>query len=154
MIPAGNVRIWWDTSVQAYRLASPFNKDLVETIKKNIPRSDRSYDEVTKIWTFVERQFGPVQAMMALLGIKPIVITRAQAESATQSSSSPQVRRGTPIAELTLEFCRIVPYDCMIKAYRAAAMQLHPDRNPQSSMDKMSALNAAWERIQKEVYNQ
>src|SRR5690242_12916518 len=60
MTPTTNVRIWWDTSVNAYRMASPFNRELVDGIKTFIPVSDRSYDPATKIWTFVERQLTPL----------------------------------------------------------------------------------------------
>jgi curved DNA-binding protein CbpA len=54
------------------------------------------------------------------------------------------------MAEITLEFFRLAGPDAMLKAYRAAALTLHPDRG--GSMDVMSSLNAAWDRIQKEVF--
>jgi curved DNA-binding protein CbpA len=50
-------------------------------------------------------------------------------------------------------FVKLVPYDAMTKAYRAAAMTYHPDRSG-GDMEKMTQLNALWERIKKEVYNQ
>lgn len=147
-----NVRIWWDASVAAYRMASPYNRDLVESFKKAIPISDRSFDPDTKIWTFVDKQYTNVMNMFKLLGVTPTVVTRQQAEAAAQSSSPSGPRRGTPIAELALEFLRLMPYEATLKAYRVAAMQLHPDRG--GSMDKMSALNAAWARLEKELYQQ
>lgn len=149
MTPVTNVRVWWDPAIQAYRLASPYNKDFVEGLKKQIPYSDRSFDPDTKIWTFVERQLAPVQAFFKLLGVQATIITRAQAEQASQSTpAGPQ--RGAAIAEIALTFMRTAGPDAMLKAYRAAAMSLHPDRG--GSMDQMSALNAAWDRIQKEVF--
>lgn len=151
MTPVTNVRVWWDASVSAYRLASPYNKDLVEGVKATIPISDRSFDPTTKVWTFVERQLDPLLKFFKLMNIQPVVITRAQTEQASQST--PQgPRRGAAIAEVALEFMRVAGSDAMQKAYRAAALTHHPDRG--GSMDKMSALNAAWERLQKEIFPQ
>ena len=147
MTPVTNVRVWWDSSVSAYRLASPYNKDLVEGIKATIPISDRSFDPQTKIWTFVERQLDPLLKFFKLMNVQPTVITKQQTEQASQSS--PQ-QKGIPLEKLTLEFVKLIGPDAMLKAYRAAAMTLHPDRG--GNMDQMSALNAAWDRIQKEVY--
>jgi predicted transcriptional regulator len=149
MTPITNVRVWWDASVSAYRLASPYNKDFVEGLKAAIPISDRSYDPDTKIWTFVERQLAPVQQFFKMMNVQATVITRQQTEQASQST--PQgPRKNIAIAEITLEFFRLAGPDAMLKAYRAAALTLHPDRG--GSMDVMSSLNAAWDRIQKEVF--
>jgi hypothetical protein len=150
MTPVTNVRVWWDVTVSAYRLASPYNKDFVEGLRAAIPISDRSYDPDTKIWTFVERQLTPVQNFFKMMNVQATIITRAQTEQASQSS--PQgPRRNIAIAEIALEFMRVAGADAMLKAYRAAAMTLHPDRG--GSMDAMSSLNAAWERLQKELFN-
>lgn len=149
MTPQSNIRIWWDTSVAAYRMSSPFNRELVEGIKSSIPISDRSYDPQSKIWTFTERMLTPLQAMLKMLNMQAVCITRQQAEQASQSSPSQQ--RGKPLDTIIIEFVRLVPYDCMVKAYRAAAMTLHPDRG--GSMDAMSSLNSTWSRLEKEVYN-
>jgi hypothetical protein len=150
MTPITNVRVWWDASVSAYRMASPYNKDLVEAVKALIPVSDRSFDPNTKIWTVVERQLLPLQQLFKTLNIQPTIITRQQTEQASQSTpQGPQ--RNRAIAEIALEFMRVAGADAMLKAYRAAAMTLHPDRG--GSMDAMSSLNAAWERLQKELFN-
>jgi len=151
MTPVTNVRIWWDAPIAAYRLSSPYSKDLVEGLKTTIPISDRSFDPTTKVWTFVERQLDPLLKFLKLMNVQPVVVTRQQVEAASQST--PQgPRKGAALAEVALEFIRVAGPDAMLKAYRAAAMTLHPDRG--GSMDKMSALNAAWERLQKEVYGQ
>lgn len=154
MTPVGNIRIWWDTSVSAYRMASPFNATLVDAIKQHIPVSDRSYDPTTKIWTFVERQLTPLQGLLKLIGAQATVITRQQAEAAAAQSSGngAGAQRGAPLDTVIIEFVRLVPADAMKSAYRAAALQLHPDRQG-GNADKMTRLNAAWSRIQKEVYN-
>lgn len=156
MTPIGNIRIWWDTSVSAYRMASPYNATLIDSIKNQIPISDRSYDPFTKIWTFVERQLAPLQALLKLIGAQATVITRLQAEaSAAQSTSSgngASARNVKPLDTVIVEFVRLLPIDAAKAAYRRAAMDLHPDKQGGAS-DKMTALNIAWDRIQKEVYN-
>lgn len=154
MTPTGNIRIWWDASVSAYRMASPYNASLVDTIKTQIPVSDRSYDPATKIWTFVERQLAPLQALLKMLNMGSTVVTRQQAEaSASQQTSSAGTsgRNVKPLDTVIVEFVRLLPLDAAKKAYRAAAMDLHPDKQGGRS-DKMQALNMAWDRIQKEVY--
>jgi hypothetical protein len=154
MTPTGNIRIWWDTSVNAYRLVSPFNKDLVDALKSQIPVSDRAYDPITKVWTLVERQLAPVQALLKMLNLQAVVITRQQAEQAQQASSSAgaSARKDKPLDTVIIEFVRLLPLDAAKAAYRRAAMELHPDRQG-GSADKMQALNTAWARIEKEVYN-
>lgn len=157
MTPTGNIRIWWDTTVQAYRMASPYNATLVDSIKSQIPHSDRSYDPPTKIWTFVERQLTPLQALLKLLNMQCVVITRQQAEQAasqqsnTNAGGSASARNVKPLDTVIVEFVRLLPLDAAKKAYRAAAMDLHPDKQ-NGNNDKMQALNMAWDRIQKEVY--
>lgn len=151
MSPQTSCRIWWDASVSAYRLSSSFNKELVDTIKAQIPGSDRSFDQQSKIWTFTEKWLTPLLGFIKLLGVSPIVITRAQAEVAQTSSASGSTR-GKSLDAVIIEFVKVLPYESARKAYRDAAMLLHPDRG--GSMEKMSALNAAWERIQKEVFQQ
>jgi hypothetical protein len=154
MTPTGNIRIWWDTSVSAYRLVSPFNIDLVNALKTQIPVSDRSYDATTKVWTFVERQLTPLQALLKMLNLQAVVITRAQAEAAAQQSQTGNAgaRSVKPLDTVICEFVRLLPLDAAKTAYRKAAMELHPDKQS-GDASKMQALNLAWQRIEKEVYN-
>lgn len=153
------VRVWWDTSVQAYRMTSSFNRQLVDTFKQCVPASNRSFDDQTKIWTFIESYLSPLQNVFKMLGLHPTIITRQQAEQAQQSqprsaANSPVTSRTASIEDVVYTFMKSLPYDAALAAYRKAAMLLHPDRNPQSTMDTMSTLNATWTRIAKELYGQ
>lgn len=151
-----SVRIWWDASVSAYRLSSSYNKDLVDALKSQIPASDRSMDSRTKIWTFTEKWLTPIQATIKLINAQLTLITRAQAEQARVGATGAGAGAGSssrrPIDAVIVDFVKLLPYDAAQSAYRKAAMLLHPDRG--GSMESMSALNAVWERIQKEVFNQ
>src|SRR5580700_10188551 len=145
------VRVWWDTSVQAYRLTSSFNKALIEGLKKSIPASNRSFDDVSKIWTITENYLQPLQNLFKFIGVHATVITKAQAEAAQQSqprsNNSPVTSRSATLDNVLVAFMRSLPFDAAQAAYRKATMLLHPDRNPQSTMDTMSTLNATWTRI-------
>jgi hypothetical protein len=154
-----SIRIWWDTSVSAYRVTSPYNKQLDDALKSQIPASDRHFDEVTKTWTIVERQFAPLQTLLKMIGLQAVVITRQRAEqaaaaqSAGTSGNAQATQRGRPLDAVIIEFVRLLPYDAAKAAYRRAALDLHPDRNNGDS-SKMASLNADWDRIAKEVYGQ
>jgi len=144
----GQVRIWWDTSIGAYRLSSPYSKELVEGLKGFIPVSDRSFDPSTKIWTITERYLTPVQAMLLRLRMQPTVITRQQAEQASQSS--PQQTRGIPVTDALTRFCKLLPYEAMRKAYLIASMSMHPDKG--GNMDIYTEFNSLWQRLEKEFW--
>lgn len=146
----GQIRIWWDASVQAYRLTSPYNKELVDSLKAFIPISDRSYDPASKIWTITERMLTPTTGVLQKLKLPFVLITRQQAEQA--SSSSPTTTRGLPIADAIQKFLEIMPYESMRKAYLHASMQLHPDKG--GNMDRFTEFNSLWQRLEKEVWKQ
>ena len=148
-----NIRIWWDPTVQAYRMTSAFNRELVDALKAFIPVSDRSYDPATKIWTFVEKTLAPLQGLIAKLGFNATIMTRQQVETSQQASSAAPAVRGRPLDAVIIEFVRILPYEAAKAAFRRAALELHPDRNNGDS-SKMTTLNADWDRIAKEVYGQ
>lgn len=157
MSPNTTVRIWWDTQISAYRLMSSYNAALVDVLTKNIPVSDRSYDKATKIWTFVERQLAPLQALLKMLQITPKITTRAEAEQHQQASQARAaggnpLSTSSPIDLAIIEFVKLMPFDAMLKGYRQAQMQMHPDKG--GDPDIASRLNAAWNRVKKEHYKQ
>jgi hypothetical protein len=149
MTPTSPVRIWWDASISAYHLTSPYNKDFKDTLLGLVPASDRSWDPATKIWTFTEKWLQPtINLAETVLRTKPQVVTRKQVE---QAASSPATSQNIPIDTVLVQFMRAIPYEAAQKAYRTAAMLLHPDRG--GDMAKMSAVNSAWSRIEKEIYH-
>ena len=150
MTPVTNVRIWWDTSVSAYRVSFPYDKVLVEFLSKQVPISDRHWDPTLKIWTCAERVLTPMLAFFKMLNITPSVMTRQQVES--QHSTGPVSQRVVPLDTVLCEFVRLLPYTAAQKAYRAAAMELHPDKGGDAT--KATSLNVVWARIAKEVYGQ
>ena len=137
------IRIWWDTSCQAYRVVTPYNKDFVEALKQLMPFSNRAWDSQTKMWTVTENYLGPVAALAEkFFRVKPTIVTEAQAEAVL----------ATPLSEACEKFFRLCPQDAMVKAYRNAAVVLHPDHG--GDMAKMSELNSLWQRISKELWPQ
>lgn len=156
MSPNATVRIWFDTTVSAYRMTSPFNKELVTALKQ-IPASDRSYAPDSKIWTFTEKYLdGILSLCKTVMGVTPQLVTRAQAEKAqagqTQGHTTAAVPRGaSPMDSTILTFFRLLPYEAALAAYRKAAVVYHPDH--QGDVAKMSDLNVCWQRIEKDLFS-
>lgn len=158
-------QLFWDTSIQAYRLKmhSDWNKieKIVEFLKQNIPHSDRELkvdvDPKTQkkdyTWTFTEKYFDGTVKFLELVFGKPeiAVITRQQVEAAQQPRMAISAN-GNPLASACFEFLKSIPFESAQKAYRDAALRLHPDRG--GSMEKMASVNALWTKLEKELYQQ
>lgn len=160
MTTSKRAEIWWDTAVKAYRLKADFNQGLIDWLKSQIPYSDRSYNEIPskihpgktdKIWTFTEGYLDGVKKFCELAYGKQNVVCllRSQVE-ASQSSST--VNRVDGLESACVEFMKLLPYEAAQRAYRQAALVLHPDRG--GNMEKMSKINSIWTRLEKELYNQ
>jgi hypothetical protein len=155
MTPRTNIRIWWDASIQAYRLSSSWNNQLVDCLKSSIPATERSFDPQSKIWTYIEKHHDNLVKLLRAIGMDPVVVSRQQTEAASGASQQAGSTSSAPARSATLDsvlctFMRTLPYDAAQAAYRKASMILHPDRG--GSMEAMSALNVAWTRIEKELY--
>lgn len=158
-------QLFWDSSVQAYRLKMhgewQKTEKIVEFLKKQVPHSDRSLDvqedSVTHkknyTWTFTEKYFdGTVKFLELIFGKSEIaIITRAQVEAAQQPRQT-MIANGNPLANSAYQFLKAIPFESAQKAYRDAAMRLHPDRG--GSMEKMAEVNALWTKLEKELYGQ
>ncbi len=142
-----NLRIWWDQDVEAYRLSNPYNQAFVDFFKSAYPVSDREWDPSSKMWTFVEKHLDSVVLLVEkIYKQKPVVISKQQA----QRASTPPNVQALPINDVIASFVHMVPYEAMQKAYRHAALLMHPDRG--GDMEQMSKMNAVWQRLEKELY--
>lgn len=145
---SGSIRIWWDVSIQAYRISTPYNKSFLDAMKALIPFSDRNWDDTTKVWTVTERFMEPMKQLAEkYYRATAVVITRQQAEAAQQSAP---VAKIASVDEVILKFFKLLPYDSARKAYLHGANALHPDHG--GEMSKMSDFNAAWQRLEQELY--
>jgi hypothetical protein len=147
-----SVHIWWDLKIDAYKLSTSYNQVLIDTLKNAIPVSDWDYDKQSRTWTFAEKYLDKLLPLFQLLNITPHVTTRAQAQAHDTARRSGPLTQRSSVDTVIIEFVKLTPFDAMLKAYRAAQMTLHPDRG--GDPDKSARLNAAWERVKKEVYNQ
>lgn len=143
---SGNARIWWDSSVNAYRMTVPFNAQFNELFKNLIPHSDRDWNKDSKTWTITERYFDPTKSLITKMFGNVVVIDKATAEKASQ----PPPVKTAPIDNVFNQFVKLLPYESMRKAYLHAAAVLHPDHG--GDMGKMSDLNACWQRLEKEWF--
>jgi len=148
MPPQIKCRIWWDVAVAAYRISVPYHEGFIEVLKATVPAGKRAFDPSTKIWTF-EEMFLPIilTAAKAVWGDGELnVVTRDQT-----ATNLPATASSSPLAAVAEQFVRALPYEAAKKAYQLAALTLHPDK-PTGNAEKMSALNVAWSRIEKELY--
>lgn len=146
-------RIWYDTDVSAYRFSCSYSRNFIEAIKALIPASDRAYDDQTKIWLFSERYYNAVADLAKkVYGTSYVsIMTRQQAEANTQKG----IARGIngKIEDTFVAFVKLLPFNAAAKAYRQAAVELHPDKAG-GSMENMARLNEVWGRIKREHYKQ
>lgn len=147
MTQQGTVRIWWDPAISAYRMVMPYNKGFLDLLKTLVPVSDRSYESETHIWTFTERFLKPVQELVEKAFGRATLVDKAQAEAAQQNKSTAP---GAPLDAVIVEFFRLLPQEAARRAYLVASNVMHPDRG--GDMEKMSKLNAAWTRLEKELW--
>src|SRR5882724_11721228 len=133
-------QLFWDSSVSAYRLKMhgewSKTEKIVQFLKAQIPHSDRELivkeDPVTKkkdyTWTFTEKYFdGTVKFLHLVFGSGEVaVVTRQQVEAAQQPRMTVSINGTT--ASVCYEFLKAISYEDAQKAYRSAAIRLHPDR--------------------------
>ena len=142
-------KIWWDDSVQAYSVSTPFNQNFVAAIKVIVPVSERGFNPVSKVWTFTE-QYLPAMETLAKQcwpGSGEVVVINKQ--TSQKKVSAPMATQGS--AACALEFLKILGFDAVQKGYRAAALEFHSDRNGGGD-ERMAQVNSLWDRIKKEVF--
>ena len=144
------IRIWWDSTLQGYCITSPYAAPFVDAIKSLIPSSDRIFFQDQRMWCFSEKYLAAIISLCEAIWGKGSVVTITKAQSRQTTSSAPMAKAS--LAEVATDFLRVLPYEAAQKAYRHAAMMLHPDRG--GDMTRMTQLNTTWERIRKEIYNE
>jgi hypothetical protein len=99
---------------------------------------------------------GVFEAEIAKRGYKPRTVREwvkdyeANLAGAPSSAAKRKARRQTkPSADALTEFAVLLPRTALKAAYREAAKILHPDHG--GNERKMQRLNAAWERVEKEM---
>ena len=125
-------------------------RGLVAIIKASIPASDRTYNEDTKHWSILDKYYANLKMAGGVMGLQweeqqkikagkffyeevlnaPVVVTREMLQA--------QLCKLMEVQVVTLQDAVLAK-----KAYRAAALKLHPDRN-NGDGSKMSELNSLW----------
>lgn len=148
--------VYWDTKIQAYQLkmSGEYGKieKTVQFLKGAIPHSDRNWEPTTKTWTFTEKYLDGVQKFCVLIfGAQEVaVLTRDKVEGQAKAVSN--TNGYSQLDSAMLVFMRLLPYEAAQRAYKMAAMNLHPDRG--GDMESMTRLNQAWSKLEKELYKQ
>ena len=154
MTPQPQARLWWNSSISAYHFVSPYNEALKDALLKAIPASDRNWNPQARVWTITERYADPLRNLLTVMGVNHTYVSKTQVEAAQQTASRTSANTASglhKIDDVKCDFIKALPYEAALKAYRHAAILLHPDRGGDAT--RMSALNIAWQRIEKEVYN-
>ena len=80
------IKIWWDTTVDAYRVVTPYRPQFVDLLKQLIPSSDRGWDGTSKTWTITEKFLPAVKDLAErIFGIRS-----ADARAGKERSRSPR----------------------------------------------------------------
>ena len=149
-------RIWWDVSIQSYKMTCTWSdklKPFLDAMKPHIPYGDRDWDEVRKEWYFKEH-YGDFVRILAEkhFGVGSVsFVSKTATEQAQKQQQRSPVLSTTPQAQLMTQFVELLPYEAAKKAYLIACQSLHPDK-PTGDGQKQAQLNAIWERLEKEVY--
>jgi hypothetical protein len=163
MPPPTTIHITWNCDMDAYQITTPFRREYVDLLKQLIPASSRSYNDKTRTWSVTEQYLGPVQALSEkIFATKAYVVTRTEAEKARAAAAANAATSGhgsvstglrlTPLDNAILQFTKLLPFEAAQKAYREAAMRLHPDRNMDGTMENMTLLNTTWKTLCKDLY--
>lgn len=148
MSPSGpKCKIWWDETIQAYYVSTPYSKEFVDFVKIAVPVSDRAYDPSTKHWTVSEKWLDVIADTAKRVWNYPgdvVIIDKNQA----QRASLPPPVRTQNIDSIYSDFGKILPFDALQAAYRKAAIEFHPDKG--GDMQKMTRLNELFTRIKQE----
>ncbi len=120
-------------------LRFPYDADLVESLKAEIPSHARKYDPIVKAWT-VSSAYAEIAARL-MFAVFPDVDLVDQSRTAPPSDRAP--RAGDPYAVLHLR--STAPPELVTAAHRCLAKLNHPDRG--GSTATMQAINAAVDAI-------
>lgn len=148
--------IYWDTKIQAYQLTmkGEFGKieKTVQFLKGAIPHSDRNWDPTSKTWTFTEKYLDGVSKFCILIFGAQEVATLTRDKVEGQDKAVSNTNGYSQLDSAMLVFMKLLPYEAAQRAYKMAAMNLHPDRG--GDMESMTRLNQAWSKLEKELYKQ
>jgi len=122
---------------------------IIMLIKTSIASSDREYDADTKTWYISEKHIAPIKDFCEQIpDFEVIYIEKPEQIRATafHSKEADYAEFKRLLSFAHVQFDDTADLHTATKIYRQAAMQLHPDRNPDMA-STMSALNEVWARL-------
>ena len=133
-------RLIYDELIAAWRIHSPFVKEWVTEFKAKVPHGARTWNAGEKCWV-VDPMFLDVTKELCTRYFGGWTEYKAEAPPAPP----PAVIDGSYYKE----FITLCPGEALKVLYRAAMVINHPDKG--GSTDRTARLNAAWDRIKKDL---
>ncbi len=115
---------------------TPYHEDFIMDLKNDIPHSARKYNRDEKIWLVEASYAEDLEKIVRKYFGEPTVVMN---EVHVQAGATEDVYSA---------FLRVLPNAVLIRLYKTAALELHPDRGGDPQV--MSQMNAAWAEIKKE----
>ena len=153
----------WDTLTNAgYNLRFTFRGNeqwkiveaAIDTIKKLVPSSQREYTPETKTWLIGEPMIKPVKDLLDAIPNITVNFVEKPAEQAftskiySRETDFEEFKRLLSLGHQTFEH-RLDDPEIVVKAtksFRRAAMNMHPDHNPDMA-NEFSSLNTIFTRL-------
>jgi hypothetical protein len=158
--PSGpvNVNLSWSTLVGAYELKfdNAFNQwdkvqAIISWIKMTIPAGlERDYDPDTKVWTIHEKWFNDLKKVLETVSEFNFNIFEKPTNNGQGQTKFVPLKVYTDLFQFaTNQDVMQMEFKDAQRAYRLAAMRMHPDRHPEdeSAGLRMSEFNEAWDVI-------
>ncbi len=124
----------------AVRLEFPFNRGMIESLKREIPARGRSYDPVTHVW-LIDHAWANSAVNILLRFMPDARLIRNGERARTRTVPSPVATD----EYRTLFVAPDAPPEVVEAAYKALARMNHPDVGGDTAT--MRQINAAYERL-------
>jgi hypothetical protein len=154
------VSLSWSSMIGAYELKfdnayGDWNKvkAVIAWIKMTIPSNERDYDSDTYVWTIHEKYFVMLRdVIQAVHEFNFSVFEKPEGSSQVKFVSLDEYTK--LFHYVTNQKIEDLEFKEAQRAYRLAAMRMHPDRHPEDSTAgaKMSEFNEAWDIIKERYY--
>lgn len=159
MITIDSATMYWDPTIESYRLMAPFSLELISFLKKNIPSDKRQWVPESKEWLFDRTYFDVMKFMVTRMWPRSNIVTeeevrKTEEERQQRQQSFTLTPRLIDAQSKFLELCELstmpTNHSGARRAYLNAVKRLHPDAG--GDTERTAELNSCWSFVKKEVF--